>query len=263
MIDPVAFSIGPLGIRWYGIFIASAILLGMILVNKESKRQDINPDFFMDFFIYAIPLGVVGARLYYVIFNWHIYSRDPSRIIAVWQGGLAIHGGIIGGLCVLIYLVRKRGINFGKTVDILAPAVPLGEAIGRWGNFVNQEAYGEEVSKQFISWFPQFIQEQMYIIDHLGTFYRNPTFLYASLWNFLLFLFLLWLRRQDFVLKGDIFLSFLIGYSLGRFFIEGLRTDSLMLGPIRIAQLVSVLLIVGCGAFMYWRHRKEIKLHAK
>lgn len=253
IIDPVAFEIGNIAVRWYGIFIGSAILLGIFLVLKESKRQEIDPEFFMDFFIWGIPAAVIGARLYYVIFRWQIYRNNLLRIFIIREGGLAIHGAIIGGLLVLIYLTKKRGVSLKKAVDILSPSLVMGQAIGRWGNFINQEAHGGIVSREFIDIFPEFIKKQMYIEGN----YYNPTFLYESIWDFFVFILLIWLRKKDFVKPGDIFLGYIILYSTGRFFIEGMRTDSLMLGPIRIAQLVSVVLFVGGVIVFYYRHRDK------
>ncbi len=259
MLDPVAFRVGPLEIRWYALFISTALILGIVLALKEANRKKISEDFFLDFFLYGIPAAIIGARLYYVFFRWSLYSGQPSRIIAIWEGGLAIHGGIIGGLLVLIVLVKKRKVMFWQVVDVLAPPLILGKAIGRWGNFINQEAYGNPVSEEFISYFPEFIQNQMYITDQIGSFYRNPAFLYSSIWNLLVFIFLIWLRRKEFVISGDIFLVYLLAYSGGRFFIEGIRVDSLMLGPFRIAQILSVVLILLSLLLLIFRHKKGVR----
>lgn len=246
----MAFYLGPLAIRWYGIILSVAVLIGIFLTLREAKRQEIDPDFFLDFFIYGIPGAVIGARLYYVIFRWELYQDNPLKIFATREGGLAIHGAVIGGLIVLINLSRRRRVSFWKAVDILAPALVLGQAIGRWGNFINREAHGGVVSREFIGHFPEFIQKQMYINGE----YYHPTFLYESIWDLLIFLLLIYFRRKDYVRRGDIFLIYLIGYSLGRFFIEGLRTDSLMLGPIRVAQLISIIAIIIGIVLLYLRH---------
>lgn len=251
-IDPVVFEIGPFTVRWYALIISSALILGMILVLRESLKQGIEEDFFLDFFLWAIPIGIIGARLYFVFFHWSFFRENLGQIIAIWEGGLAIHGGVIGGLLVLIILVKKRKVCFWPIADILAPPLVLGKAIGRWGNFINQEAYGHVVSEEFISYFPEFIQRQMFI----GGQYYHPAFLYSFLWNTAVFIFLIWLRRKKFIKPGDVFLSYLVTYSLGRFFIEGIRTDSLMLGPLRVAQLVSGVLIIGATFYLFYRHRK-------
>ena len=252
MIDPIAFNLGPLSIRWYGIIIGAAVILGLLYTLKESEKKGINPEFFLDFVIIGVPAAVVGARLYYVIFKWPQYKGHFIDIISIWQGGLAIHGAIIAGFLVLLYLTRKYKVNMWKVVDILAPALVLGQGIGRWGNFINQEAYGGPVSREFINHFPTFIKNQMYIN---GTYY-HPAFLYESLWDIAIFIVLILLRRKEFINNGDIFALYLIGYSLGRFFIEGIRTDSLMLGSIMVAQLISIIaILIGIGIIMI-RHRK-------
>lgn len=248
----MAFSIGSLDIRWYGIIIGSAILSGLILVLKEAKRKKIDTEFFLDFFIYGIPVAIICARLYYVFFRWEIYSGNLIRIFAIREGGIAIHGALIGGFIVLLFMTKKRNISLWKTLDILSPAVVLGQAIGRWGNFINQEAHGGVVSKGFISKFPGFIQRQMYINGQ----YYHPTFLYESLWDFGVFIILVILRHRKNIKKGDIFLTYIVGYSIGRFFIEGMRTDSLMLGTIKVAQLLSIILTVTGLSILYLRHKK-------
>lgn len=241
-IDPVAFEIGPIAVHWYGIIMASAIFLGLILALKESKRKNLAPDFFLDLIIFAIPSSIIGARIYYVIFQWNYYSQHPQDIIAIWEGGLAIHGALIGATLTAIIFTKIKKINFWKTADIAAPSLILGQAIGRWGNFINQEAYGYKTN---LPW-------AMYIDGA----YRHPTFLYESLWDLSVFIFLLWLRKRKKIKTGEIFLSYIIAYSLGRFFIEAFRTDSLMLGPLRVAQVISILLIITAGGLIYWRRTK-------
>jgi len=253
VIDPIAFSLGPLNIHWYGLIISTAILLGFSFVIYQSKKTEIPTEFFLDFFIIGIPVSVIGARIYFVIFNIGYYLNNPFAIIAVWKGGLAIHGAIIGGLIVLIVLTKKRNHPFLQVVDIMAPALILGQAIGRWGNFINQEAYGGAVTEKFINNFPAFIKEQMFIN---GSFH-HPTFLYESVWNLLIFGILIWLSRQYFIKKGDVFFTYLIGYSIGRFFIEEMRTDSLMLFNMQVAQLMSVILIIFGLTMIILRHRAK------
>ena len=252
MFDPVLFELGPFTIRWYAFLIGLAFVIGIYLTFKESERQGIDPEFFLDFFLWAIPLGIIGARFYYVIFHWQRHRGNLSSLFAIWEGGLAIHGGIIAGTLILIIFCYLRNVSFWQSADIIVPSLALGEAIGRWGNFFNQEAFGSQVSRELISYFPEFIQQQMFIRGA----YRNPTFLYSSIWNFLVFILLLWLRRKEFIKQGDIFFTYIIAYSLGRFFIEGMRTDSLMLGPFRVAQLLSVILIV-VGVVLIIRQHKQ------
>lgn len=253
MIDPIAFSIGSLNIHWYGLIISCALLLGFLLVIYRSKKTEIPTEFFLDFFIIGIPIGVIGARIYFVIFNLKYYLQHPLQIIATWQGGLAIHGAIIGGLLVLIILTKRRKLSFLKVVDLIAPSVILGQAIGRWGNFINQEAYGGIVSEQFINRFPNFIKNQMFIEGN----YHHPTFLYESIWNLLIFGLLILLSKRDFIKDGDLFFTYLIGYSLGRFFIEDLRTDSLMFLNMQVAQIISVILILFGIIMIVVRHKSS------
>lgn len=246
--DPVALELGPLTIRWYGVLISLALALGTYLAYREAARRGIDPEHILNIALLAAPAAIIGARIYYVVFSWSNYADNPLEIFAVWHGGLAIHGGLLGGILAGYFYVRKNNLNFWQLADIVAPSIILGQAIGRWGNFFNQEAHGGPVSEEFISKFPRFIQEGMLIRGQ----YYHPTFLYESLWDLAVFLFLFWLSRRK-LPEGCVFFSYLALYSVGRFFIEGLRTDSLMLGPIRMAQLVSVLLIfLGCGG-IYWK----------
>jgi len=247
-INPVAFELGPLEIRWYGILIASAVLLGTVIAMREVERQRINPDHFLNILLAAIPAAFIGARVYYVIFNWDYYREYPRDIVAIWEGGLAIHGALLAAFLVSFLLVRKYKISFWQGVDIAAPSIVLGQAIGRWGNFFNQEAYGYEVNPESIPW-------AMYIDGA----YRHPTFLYESIWDLGIFIFLLWLKRRANIKQGDIFLSYILLYSAGRFVIEGFRTDSLMLtSSIRVAQAISLLIILIAAALLFYRHRNKM-----
>lgn len=251
MINPVAFQLGSIAVRWYGIIMSIAVLLGIFLTLREAKRKGLDTEFFLDYFIYGIPAAVIGARLYYVIFQWELYQDNLLRIFDTRAGGLAIHGAIAGGLLALIIMTRIRDKSFWKVVDTLIPPLILGQAIGRWGNFINQEAHGGPVSEKYISYFPELIEKQMYI----GGRYYHPTFLYESVWNLFVFSVLIYLRRkEEYIQNGDIFFGYLIGYSTGRFFIEGMRTDSLMIGPLKLAQLVSICLILIGILAIYIRH---------
>ncbi len=233
---------------------STAILTGLLISLRGVKKTNIDQEIILDFAIWAIPAAIFGARLYYVLFSFKTYQNNISQIFAIRQGGLAIHGAILGGLLVLILLTKRRKVSFWKVVDILAPGVIFGQAIGRWGNFINQEAFGGIVSKAYISNFPAFIQKQMYI----NGAYRHPTFLYESIWNIFIFIILLNLRKRNNLITGDIFLVYAIGYSFGRFFIEGMRTDSLMLGPLRIAQVISALVIISGVLLIYYRHSNKL-----
>jgi len=247
MIDPVAFQIGPVAIHWYGIIIDAAFIIGTLLAYHHAVKSGVSTDHLLNLIILIIPSALIGARLYYVIFNWQDYLYNPLEALAIWHGGLAIHGGLLGSILAGYIYIKKHKLDFWQYADVFAPSVILGQAIGRWGNFINQEAYGVPVARDFISHFPAFIQKQMFIQGQ----YRHPTFLYESAWDLLVLLFLIFFfRRKHF--PGQIMLFYLALYSLGRFFIEGLRTDSEMLGPIRLAQLVSLILIA-LSAFIYYK----------
>ncbi|HET7522030.1 MAG TPA: prolipoprotein diacylglyceryl transferase [Bacillales bacterium] len=252
-IDRVAIELGPITIYWYGVIIAFGALLGVILAVRESRRRGLPKDTIVDLVLFAVPVAIICARAYYVIFRWEYYSQHPGDIIAIWEGGIAIHGALIGGGITALVFARMRNISFWKLADILAPSVILGQAIGRWGNFVNQEAHGGPVSRAFLEnlYLPDWIINQMYIN---GSYYA-PTFLYESVWDFFVFVVLLFLRRANLV-RGEILLTYVILYSAGRFWIEGLRTDSLWLAPgLKMAQVISVVLIV--LALIVWVVRRR------
>ncbi len=240
--DPIAFELGPISVRWYGVLMSTALALGTFLAYREAKRQDIDPEQVLNLVIIAAPLAFIGARAYYVIFQWSYYSRHPGEIPAIWHGGLAIHGALIMGVFAGYLFVRWQGLNFWQMADLVAPSIVLGQAIGRWGNFFNQEAYG----------YPTDLPWAMYIDGA----YRHPTFLYESLWDFAVFLLLLWFRRRKKQVQGEVFLLYAIMYSLGRFIVEGFRTDSLMLGNLRMAQVISVGIIVITPGIFYYRRKK-------
>lgn len=250
--NPIAFSIGPLSVRWYGLFIGLGIILALTYVNFESRRRGLDEETFLDAGLYMLPLAFLGARLYYVLFNLDFYLARPSEILKVWHGGLAIHGGVLAAIAFLFFYSKRKKLSFLLVLDILAPGVILAQALGRWGNFFNQEAYGGVVSQAFISRFPNFIQEGMYI----GGAYHHPTFLYESVWNLLVFVFLIFLSRRAVRPPGRVLAAYVGLYSLGRFFIEDLRTDSLMMGPIQVARLVSFLGLVVSLVLVYSIYRK-------
>ena len=252
--NSIAFHLGSFPIYWYGLIIALAFGLGIILANYNASRRKIDSDKLSNLLILIIPAALIGARLYYVIFNWDYYSANTLQILAFRDGGLAIHGGIIGGfLAGYWYIRRHKELNLWSIADIIAPSLILGQSIGRWGNFFNQEAHGGPVSSEFISKFPAFIQKGMLIEGQ----YYHPTFLYESLWNGLVFIILLWMLTRKSVPHGIVAMSYLILYSLGRFVVEGLRTDSLMLGPLQVAQVVSILSIIVGATFIYQKMKKQ------
>ncbi len=250
--NPVALQLGPISIRWYAICIVSGLILAVYLSMKEAPRKKINPDDIIDFILIAFPLAIVGARLYYVIFEWGYYSQHLGEIFAIWNGGIAIYGGLLTGALVLYLFSRRRLIEPIDFLDIAAPSVMIAQSIGRWGNFFNQEAYGAAVKS--LNYLPSFIRDQMYIDGS----YRQPTFLYESIWNLLGFLLILILRRKpQFLRQGEITAFYLIWYGFGRMIIEGMRTDSLMFAGLRVSQWLSMILIlVGLAIIIYQRRKK-------
>lgn len=250
----IAFQIGPLAIRWYGILIATGVLLGTTLAHREAIRRRENPDKVLNAIVMTVLFGLLGGRLYYVLFNWDYYGANPGKIFAVWEGGLAIHGGLIVGALTAILYCRYAQQSMPVTLDIMAPGVAIGQAIGRWGNFFNQEAFGVPTD---LPW--RLYIDPAHRPTWLSSFeYFHPTFLYESLWNFLVFA-ILWfgLRKRLQGKPGALTLCYLGLYSVGRFFVEGLRIDSLMLGSLRAAQVASVLLVAGSvlGLALLWRRK--------
>ncbi|MFO7263596.1 MAG: prolipoprotein diacylglyceryl transferase [Bacillaceae bacterium G1] len=236
-LDPIAFQLGPLAVHWYGIILGVAALAGLGLAVRRAQRIGLDHNILLDFMIYAVPAAIIGARAYYVFFQWDYYAQHPEEIIAVWKGGIAIHGALLGGIVTALLFCHFRRISFWQLADVAAPGLLLGQAIGRWGNFMNQEAHGGPVTRDFLEGLhlPNWLIEQM----NIGGVYYHPTFLYESLWNGLGVLLLLWLSRTN-PRRGVVFLSYAIWYSVGRFFIEGLRTDSLAFdGPAWLAALLN------------------------
>ncbi|PRR80978.1 prolipoprotein diacylglyceryl transferase [Clostridium luticellarii] len=249
--NPIAFSINGFEIRWYGIMVALGVLSAILLANLNCKYKKYNFDILIDAFLVSFPFAIIGARLYYVIFRFKYYN-NLMDMINIRQGGLAIHGGVIFGLLAAYIFSRYKKIDFIKLADVVAPSLILAQAIGRWGNFFNGEAHGGPVSYEFISRFPSFIQKGMYID---GVYY-HPTFLYESIWNIIVCGILIYIFRKKYR-KGSVITAYIGLYSLGRFFIEGLRTDSLMLGSMRVAQLVSLVgIIFSISYFIYLRIKK-------
>lgn len=251
-IDPIAIQLGPLTVRWYGIIMVSAILLGTWLAGREARRLGLSADFVYDLALWVVPSAIVGARLYEVfVLSWGYYREHPAEIPAIWLGGLAIHGAVFGGALAGYLYLRRHRADFWLWADIAAPSVILGQAIGRWGNFFNQEAYGTPAPDWVVRLLPPVIREQMWI----GGTYVHPTFLYESLWNLAVFAFLLWLRHRN-PRRGVVFLAYVAGYNLGRFVIEGIRTDSSFLpGGLRVAQVVALGLLVLGLVGIPWRRR--------
>ncbi|ATY56394.1 TPA: prolipoprotein diacylglyceryl transferase [Staphylococcus argenteus] len=250
-IDPVAFNLGPLSVRWYGIIIAIGILLGYFVAQRALVKAGLHKDTLVDIIFYSALFGFIVARIYFVIFQWPYYAENPGEIIKIWHGGIAIHGGLIGGFIAGVIVCKIKNLNPFQIGDIVAPSIILAQGIGRWGNFMNHEAHGGPVSRAFLEQLhlPNFIIENMYINGQ----YYHPTFLYESIWDVAGFIILVNIRKH--LKLGETFFLYLTWYSIGRFFIEGLRTDSLMLtSNIRIAQVVSIILIlVSIGLIVYRR----------
>ncbi|RCX14176.1 prolipoprotein diacylglyceryl transferase [Vagococcus fluvialis] len=255
-VNPIAFNLFGIDIMWYAIIIVSAIVLVSWLASKEAVKVGLREDDVVDLMLWALPISIVGARLYYVLFELDYYIENPGQILAIRSGGLAIYGGLIAGGLVVYFFTRHRFISTWKFLDVAAPSVILAQGIGRWGNFMNHEAYGEVVSRNFLEslHLPKFIIENMYIDGE----YRQPTFLYESVWSVLGFVVLILLRRKpNFLKEGEVALVYVIWYSLGRFFIEGMRTDSLWIGDvIRVSQMLSGLLFVGAIGLLIYRRKK-------
>lgn len=247
--NPVMVSIFGLEIRWYSFFLLVAIVLGLYILTKEGKRYEYSKDFIFNLAFWVIVFSFIGARIYYVIFNYKYYLNDPISILKVWEGGLAIHGGLLGGFITLVLYCRKYHTRISKMTDMIAIPLLLGQAIGRWGNFFNGEAHGSATTLLALQnkHIPEFIIEGM----HINGVYFHPTFFYESLWCLLGVLVLLVVKKYKYLKVGQLSSIYLMWYSVGRFFIEALRTDSLMLGGFKVAQIVSIaLFVIGLIIFM-------------
>lgn len=264
-ISRVAFTIfGRVPIYWYGIIIAAAFMTAVILGMRRSRVEGIDTDSLLDMVLFATPAAIIGARLYYVIFSWELFRDNLLDIFNTRKGGLAIYGGIIGAFAVAYLYARIKKLNFLKIFDMASPYFLLAQGIGRWGNFVNQEAFGTNTAlpwgmisgttREYLM-LNQSLLETKYGITVDPSLPVHPTFLYESLWDIAAFLFLLWFRKRK-KLDGELFLLYMALYGFGRFFIEGIRTDSLMLGNLRISQLVAALLVV-VPAFIFFRRRRK------
>ncbi len=254
--NKIMINIGPINITWYAFFIVMSMIIGLFIVknNKNIKKEFIKKDQIFDLFFGVIVSAIIGARIWYVIFSFDLYINNLFQIFAIWNGGLAIHGGIIGGLLYIIYYSKKNAINFLTITDAIIPALLLGQSIGRWGNFVNQEAHGPKTTYEFLKntlHLPDFIVNGM----NINGVYYQPTFLYESIWNFIGFLIVVLILNKIWSNKiGYISSFYLIWYGTIRFFIEILRTDALMFFNIKIAQLTSfVMIVIGVIAFFIFR----------
>ena len=237
--NSVLLNLGFIKIYWYSFLIFIAAIIGCFLAFKEAKKRGIPESFISNYLFYLIPIGIIGARIYYVIFEFESYKNNLIAIFKIWEGGLAIHGGIIAGLIFTFFYTKKHHINFFRITDIAAVSIIICQAIGRWGNFFNSEAYGPETTLNFLNslHLPQFIIDGMYIN---GTYYQ-PTFFYESVWCTIGFIILLLIRKNKKLILGHLTSIYLIWYGIGRFLIESLRQDSLMLGNLTVAQIISII----------------------
>ena len=248
---PSYFTVFGRPIYFYGVLIALGFALAILFCSKHAPDFGIKSDDFIDLMLWLTPLSIVGARLYFVIFRWQDYAADPKQLFAVWEGGLAIYGGIIAGVLVMAAVCRHKRIPFAAMLDLGVYGLLIGQILGRWGNFMNREAFGAETT----------VFCRMGLTDPAGnTIYVHPTFLYESLWNLIGLLFLIWFsragkRRWD----GQCAAIYFFWYGLGRTWIEGLRTDSLYLGStgIRVSQLLSLVLVLVMGLLLLLQSRKE------
>ena len=254
----ILISIGPFNIYWYSFLILIAILIGCNIATRYAKRLNMPSTLISDMLLGLIISAIIGARIYYVIFNFQEYQDNLLDILRIWEGGLAIYGAIIGGIIYILYYTNKKKVSFIKTLDVCSLSLLLGQAIGRWGNFFNQEAYGKVTTYSALNnlHIPKFIIDNMYIKGA----YRTPTFLYESLWCLLGVLILIYIRRRKSNITGKQISFYLIWYGLGRLVIEGMRTDSLYLGSFRISQIVS-LIAIAIG--LIWSIIIYIKNHKK
>lgn len=263
-VSRVAFNIFGHPIYWYGIIIAAAFLICVLWAMKDSTKYDLIPDTIIDLMLFAAPAAIICARLYYVIFSWADYKDNLKEIFDVRNGGLAVYGGIIGAIITAYFVAKYKKIPFMKLFDFAIPYVALGQAIGRWGNFFNQEAFGTNTNLPWGMTSPtvnSYLTENAAHIKELTGITVNPalpvhpTFLYECIWDILVFAFLMWMRKRK-KFSGEVFCFYFITYSIGRAVIEGLRTDSLMLGKVRVSQLLSILLIVVFGIIVIFMRNK-------
>lgn len=250
-INRVAFSLFGVPVYAYGLIIALGLVLAFVYASREAKRTGISDNDFFNMFIIGLPVAVVCARIYYVVFSWDYYKYNLSEIFNIRGGGIAIYGAVIGAALVVLIYCRAKKISIGKVLDVLAVSLLIGQAVGRWGNFVNGEAFGESCS---LPWAMTVVRGGRTVAE-----LAHPTFLYESLWNALGILVLILYKRKK-AFEGEVFCGYMIWYGIGRLFIEGLRTDSLYLGSIRVSQLLSLVLIVA-GIIIILKNRKNIKKH--
>lgn len=255
---PMLFEWGSIAVRWYGFLIASAVLIGVTLSQYLAKRRQVDPDLLADLAIWLVISAIPAARIYYVVFQWPQYQNNPGDILAIWKGGIAIHGAILGGTIAALIFAKLKKVSIWQLADLVVPSLALGQAIGRWGNFFNSEAFGRPTDLPWKLYIPLANRP----LDYANFEYFHPTFLYESLWNLLVFSLLLFIFFRSLKLNspikiGTLTLFYLIAYSIGRFFVEGLRTDSLMAGQLRTAQIVSLILISLGTLGLVWLYKLQ------
>lgn len=240
--NPYVYKIGNFGIRWYSLLILIGVIIGIRMLEKEGQRFNINKDFLFNLAFWAIIIGILGARIYYIIFNFNLYKNDIFSIFKIWEGGLAIHGGIIAGVITIALYCKKYKMQFLRITDLCIAPLLLAQAFGRWGNFFNGEAHGAVTSLAHLKslHIPEFIIKGM----NISGIYYEPTFLYESIFCLVGFIIILIVRRGKYIKIGMQTALYLMYYSVIRFFIESMRTDSLMLGGFKVAQIVSILLFL-------------------
>lgn len=251
----VAFNIFGFNVYYYSLCILLGVIVAYILITREGKKQGLTKEFTSDLIFYTLIIGILGARVYYCVFNLDYYLANPSEILKIYNGGLAIHGGVIAGLVFVYFYTKKKNISFIKILDIIAPAVIIAQSFGRWGNFFNQEAHGEITTYQNLKnmHIPEFIINGM----HIEGKYYYPTFFFESIWCLIGFIILMIARKNKNLRKGFQIGFYFIWYGIGRFFIEALRTDSLMFFNLKIAQIVSLIgIIIGIIIIVTNRNKK-------
>lgn len=252
--NKIALDLGIIQIYWYSIFIFLGMLFASVVIYKEFKKRQVDEEFFINLAFNNIIFGVIGARLYYVLFNLDYYLASPIEIFKVWNGGLAIHGGIIAALIFTLIYCKRHKMYSLKVLDMVVVGLILGQAIGRWGNFFNGEAYGAitTAEKLEILGIPEFVINGMYIMGE----YRQPTFFYESIWCLFGFLAMLIIRKYKYLRKGQLTGFYMLWYGIERFIVEALRADSLMLGPVKIAQIISIIFVLA-GIYLMFFHRRK------
>lgn len=256
--NQIAIDFGIIKIYWYSITMFFAMLTGGLIFYKQAKNEKIKEDIIINYVFYTIISSILGARIYYVLFNLDYYLKNPIEIIEIWNGGLAIHGGIIAGGIFLIYYSKKNKINYLKIFDMASLGLIIAQVIGRWGNFFNQEAHGPVTTLQTLKniHIPAFIIKGM----NINGKYYHPTFLYEGIWNFIGFILMLTIKKKKELKPGQLTGIYMIWYSIGRFIIEQFRTDSLMLGNLKIAQLVSIILLL-IGIYLIIRKKPKTRVN--